>query len=157
RNDTQPVIEIGAKAVLGDHLLEVAIGGADEASVDGNAGTAADALDGALLQDAQQAHLQPRRQLADFVEEQRAAVGQLEAAATGLGGAGEGPLLMAEQLALEHAFGERSAVDGDERSIAPRALLVNEAGQELLSRAGLPQDQDGGVARGRATRELAEL
>ena len=41
---------------------------------------AADALELALLEHAQELHLGHRRELADLVEEQRAAVGQLEAA-----------------------------------------------------------------------------
>ena len=41
---------------------------------------AAQALELLLLQDAQQLGLQRRRDVADLVEEQRAAVGQLEAA-----------------------------------------------------------------------------
>ena len=42
---------------------------------------AADALELALLQHAQQLRLRLERQLADLVEEQRAAVGELEAPA----------------------------------------------------------------------------
>ena len=70
----------------------------------------------ALLQHAQQLHLERRRQLADLVEEQRAAVGRPEEAGLALVvGAGEGALLVAEQLALEQRLGQRAAVDGDER------------------------------------------
>src|SRR3546814_8501795 len=42
----------------------------------------------------------------DLVEEQTAAVGDLEASAAPLHGAGEGAGLMAEQLRLQQAFGE---------------------------------------------------
>ena len=59
------------------------------------------AIDLALLQDAQQLGLQRRRQLADLVEEQRAAVGLLERPTLPLGGAGERAALVAEELALE--------------------------------------------------------
>ena len=54
-----------------------------------------------LLEHAQQLGLQRERQLADLVEEQRAAVRQLEASRLARGRAGEGALLVAEQLALE--------------------------------------------------------
>ena len=52
---------------------------------------AADALDDALLQHAQQHHLHFRRQFADFVQKDRPLVGQLKAADPPPGRAGEGP------------------------------------------------------------------
>ena len=48
--------------------------------------------------------------VADFVEEQRAAVGLLEAADALLVGAREGALLVAEQLGLEQVLLQRRAV-----------------------------------------------
>ena len=60
-------------------LLEVAVGRRDDADVDLDRLAAADALELALLQHAQQLDLHLQRQVADLVEEQRAAVGQLEA------------------------------------------------------------------------------
>ena len=60
----------------------------------------ADALEHALLQHAQQLHLHRRAHVADLVEEQRAALGDLEAALAGGDGAGEGAPLVAEQLGL---------------------------------------------------------
>ena len=58
---------------------------------------AADRLDLALLDRAQQLHLRGQRQFADLVEEQRAAGGLDELAGVLLGRAGEGALLVAEQ------------------------------------------------------------
>jgi hypothetical protein len=54
------------------------------------------------------------RQVADLVEHQRAAVGGLDLAGRGLGGAGEGALLVAEELAFQQVLGDGGAVDGDE-------------------------------------------
>ena len=59
---------------------EIAVGRGDDPHVDAEGLVAADALELALLQEAQQLHLDGRRDLADLVEEQRAAVGLLEAA-----------------------------------------------------------------------------
>ena len=67
---------------------------------------------------AQQLRLQRRGHLGDLVEEERAAVGQLEAAQPPLGGAGEGAALVAEQLALDERLGDGRAVEGDERLLA---------------------------------------
>ena len=76
---------------------------------------AADALDLALLDRAQQLGLQVEPQIADLVEEQRAAVGQLELADALLQRAGERALLVAEQRALDQLARNRGEVDGDER------------------------------------------
>ena len=84
-----------------DLRVQVAVGRGDDAHVDGDVGLAADRAEPALLQDAQQLHLQVQRQLADLVEEERAAVGAAEAARAVGDGAGEGAAHVAEELALD--------------------------------------------------------
>ena len=83
---------------------------------------AADAVDLALLN--ARSSLACRRviHLADFVEQQRAAIGLLELADAAGDGAGEGALFMAEQLAFQQIFRNGGAIDGDE--IACRARLL---------------------------------
>jgi hypothetical protein len=65
--------------------------------------------------------------LADLVEEQGAAIRGFEPAVAGCGRAREGALLVAEQLALEDRFGDRGAVDRDERALRTRRVLVHGA------------------------------
>ena len=75
RNDMKAIIEVLAEAA-GPHLgHRVAIGGADEAHIHRLQLGAADPREGAGLDEAKQLRLQPRVHLADFVEEERAAVG----------------------------------------------------------------------------------
>ena len=76
----EAIIEVLAEAAVGDHRLEVLVRRADDARVDGDRLAAADALDHPLLQEAQQLDLQRQRNVADLVEEQRAALGQLDLA-----------------------------------------------------------------------------
>src|SRR6185437_11969643 len=73
------------------------------------------------LQHAQQLHLHGGAHVADLIEKQRAAFGDLEAAFAGRDGAGEGALLVTEELRLEELGGNGAAVDGDERPVAARA------------------------------------
>ncbi len=75
---------------------------------------AADAFEFALLQDAQQLGLQRNRHFRNFIEQQRAAVGEFELAFAHLVRAGECAFLVAEQNRFEHVFGNRRAVDRDE-------------------------------------------
>ena len=105
------------KRPLLDGGLEVAVGRGDEADVERHLAVAADRPHRPLLQRAQQLRLQRERQLADLVEEERAAVRLHEEARARAARVGEGAARVAEQLALEQRLGHRGAVDGDERPV----------------------------------------
>src|SRR5690606_7295346 len=79
--------------------------------------------------------------LRDLVEEEGPAVGELEAAGLLVEGAGEGPLLVPEELVLQDLAGEGRAVDGDEGALLAARLVVDGAGDELLPGAALPDDE----------------
>ncbi len=115
-HDVEAVVEVLAEAPGADLLLEDAVGRRDDADVDLLGLAVADAEDDALLQRAQQLHLQVQRQLADLVEEERALVGDLELAGPRRDGAGERALHVPEELALDQVLGDRAAVDDDERA-----------------------------------------
>src|SRR5438067_12736656 len=80
RHHLQAVEEILAEFALGDFLLEVAVGGGDDANVDADIRQTTDTLEGLLLEKPEELGLEARRHLADFVEKHRAAVGGLEQA-----------------------------------------------------------------------------
>ena len=140
-DDVEPVIEILAEAAGGDLVGEAAVGGGDDADVDGLGDAAADALDLAGLERAEQFDLGVERQLADLVEEDGRAVGILEAADMAVEGAGEGALLMAEQDRFDEIGGDGAAIDGVELLLAARAGGVDRLGDDLLARAALALDQ----------------
>ena len=75
-HDVEAVVEVLAEAPGADLLFEDAVGRGDDADVDLLRLAVADAEDDALLQRAQELHLQVQRQLADLVEEERALVGR---------------------------------------------------------------------------------
>ena len=92
------------------------------------------------------------RDVADFVEEQGAALGQLDLADGRLDRAGEGAALIAEQLGLEQVFGDRGAVDGDEFALGARALVVDRAGEQFLAGAAGAEQHHRDVGRWRRAR-----
>ncbi len=145
--DAEAVVEVFAEGLLADGLEQVAVGGGDDPDVDRDRRTAADALDLALLEDAEELGLGLQGQLADLVQEEGAAVGQLEAADAAGDGAGEGALLVAEQLALDEPGGEGGAVDLDQRLGRTTAVGMDRPGDQLLAGPGLAADQHGGVGR----------
>ena len=101
--------------------------------------------------------LQRRAHRPHFVEEQRAAVRLLEAPDALADGAGERAAHVPEQLRFEQRLGQRAAVDGDEALVAPRAVVVNGAGHQLLAGAGLAADQDRARRRGDRAEQLEQL
>ena len=114
------VEEVLAEAAGRGHLVDRPVGGADQAHVHRHRVVGADADDPPVLQGCEQLDLQRHRQVADLVEEQGAPGGDLEAAGAVAAGVGEGPLDVAEQLALEQGFAQGAHVDGDE-DLAGRA------------------------------------
>ena len=98
------------------------------------------------MQDAQQFALDRHRHLADLVEKKRAAVRLLETSDALGAGPGEGALLVTEQLALEEIFRNGRAIDGEERPVVPRAVLMDGVGHEFFAGAAFAGDHDRGVA-----------
>ena len=119
--------------------------GRQDADIERHRLLAADALDLPLLQHAQQLGLQGQRHFGNFVEQQRAAVGLLELAGLGRLRAGEGALLVAEQCRFQQVVGNRRAVDGDERPLGARRLVVDVAGEHFLAGTRFAGQQHRGI------------
>src|SRR5262245_4131922 len=107
--DVEAVKKVGAEFAFVDQSLERLIGRGYDADFYADALRAAQALEDAGLQHAQEPTLYLQRDLADLVQKYRAAVGQLESSRLGRLRAGEGALLVAEQLALDQRRRKRRA------------------------------------------------
>ena len=116
----------------------------------------ADADHDFFFQHAQQLGLAAEAQVADLVQKQRAAGGQLELALAALVGVGEGPFFVAEQFAFEQRLGDRRAVDGDERLVAAAAEVVDRLADDFLAGAVFAQDQHGQLGVGHAADRRAQ-
>ena len=97
----------------------------------------ADAANRAFLEKAQEIDLEVERQIADLVEEDRAAFGDFEETALFVDRAGERAPLVPEQLGLDQAGLDRAAVDRNERAFGARRLLMHGFGDQLLAAAAL--------------------
>ena len=91
----------------------------------------------------QQLGLQFERHLADFVEEQRAAIGDLEPSTLPGQRARVRTLLAAEELAFDQRTGQRGAIDADQQPILALAALMHGFREEFLARARLATEQHG--------------
>ena len=152
--DVQAEVEVLAEAAALDLVLELAVRGADHAHVDRDLALAAQTAEPLLFEHAEELRLQLDGNLADFVEEERPAVGQLPGSEAPLLGAGEGSALVTEHLALDERGGNGRAVDGDERLVAARAELMDGAGHHLLAGAALAGDHHAGLGRSHLLHQL---
>ena len=133
--------QVLAEQALPHPLLEILMGGGDDAHVGFERCVTADPVVLAVGQDPQQAHLQVGRHVADLVEEQRTALGLLEPAAARALRAGERSALVAEELRLEQIFRNRCRIDRHERPACARTVAMERARHQLLPGAGLAGNQ----------------
>ena len=97
----EPVEQVLAERTRGDGLLQVAVGRRDQPHVRRACRGLADTLVLPLLEKPEQLGLKAQRQVADLVEEQRAALGCGDLADRVADGTCEGASRMAEQVALQ--------------------------------------------------------
>jgi hypothetical protein len=145
-------VQVAAEPRTGAFGLEVSIRRCDHAHAQTLRVERSHALHLPVLDATQQFRLDRQGQLADLVEEQRAAVGMLEDADLRLGRTGECAALVAEQLAFEQRADDGGTVDRDIAAVAARADLVEGARDELLSRSGLAGDEQRADMRCEAVR-----
>ncbi len=153
----QAEIEILPEFVFLNALLELAVGGGDYAHVHLDGAVSAHAFEFAFLQNAQQFALEWQGEFADFIEENGAAVGQLEAAFAFVGGAGEGSFFVPKEFAFHEVLRQRGAVELDEGAVLAVGVVVHRVGHEFLAGAVLALDEHGGVGLGDAPDEFAEF
>ena len=122
-NHIESVEEILSKGAVLNGLLEVLVGGADDAHIDADGTLTTHLFEGALLKKAQQFYLQQFGQLGYLVEKNRAAVGQFEPTLLVPNGSGESTLYMPEQFALDQPFGQCPQLMGT-NGAPPRRLSL---------------------------------
>ena len=104
--------------------MDIAVGRGNETDVHMQFIVAADAGVSAVLQKTEQFGLERAAHVADFVQEDGAVVGFLDAAEFLFDGAGEGAFFMAEKFAFQEVFRNGGAVDADVIVLAPLAQSV---------------------------------
>ncbi len=139
---TEAVEEIFAEAAGKDFGAKVSIGGGNQADVHMPHFRRADALNFAVLNDAQELRLHLQRGLADFVEKHSTAVGVFEEAGASIRRASECAADVTEELAFEKRVNERGAIADGETLLSDRAHVVQGASDELLARAGGAGDEN---------------
>ena len=96
-----------------------------------------------LLEQVQELHLDRRRELGDFVQEQRAAAGLPNEPFPALARPGRVP----EELRFLRIARQRAALHGDEGAFGARARIVERSRGELLAGPRFARDEDIGIRR----------
>ena len=141
-DDVEPIEEILTEQAGRDGRPEVRVRCRDDAHVDVLDRVASDRFHLAGLERPEQLHLRARRQIADLVQEERAAVGRLEETCACGECRREGTAGVPEELALDQLLRDRCAVDRDERLACASRSLMDLARHELLTRAALAEHED---------------
>ena len=150
-DDAQPVQQVFTELTGRDVIGQVPVGRGDHADVDARLRVVrADGLDLAVLEKPQEQRLHPQAHFADFVEEQRAPVRELELPPLVAVGAGEAALHVSEELRLQQRLGEAGAVHRHERRQLACRTTVDIACDQILADAALARDQRLGGAFCRA-------
>lgn len=116
----QAVQQVGTEFSLRDQTFQILMGGGDHAYIDADQFASTHTEEFALREHTQQSRLQRQRHVADFIEEQSAAVGLFEAADMAPLRAGERTRLVTEQLAFQQLGRNGGGVQGDERMLRTR-------------------------------------
>ena len=105
---------------------------------------ATDTLNFALLNRTQQTHLHHRRDIANFIEKQRAAVRLNKAPFPAFIGSSKRPFFVTEQFRFQQGFVECRTVERYQRFFATCATGMNRPGDQLFTGARIAVDQHRG-------------
>src|SRR6185295_5578315 len=142
--------EVFAELSLAHALSEVAVRRRDDPDIGvGAEVVGADGLNFAAFEKSQQEGLHPQAHVADFVQEERAPIRQLELARLVAVGARKAAANMPEQLRLEETLWEAGAVQRNEGTFGTRRHVVDLSSDEIFSDPALAGDEHLGVALGR--------
>ncbi len=144
-NDAEPVVQVFAELALRDALLEIRVGRRDDPDVHALRARLAKRHDFLQLEKPQQLRLDVDREVADFVEEERASRRGAHKAWLVGHRAREASTPVAEELAIGQFPSRRRAVVRQKHRGAAVRTDVDGARDELLARAALARDEHGEI------------
>src|ERR1700733_14456330 len=145
RQTDEPVVEILAEVLALYFFQQILMGRNDDAYVNFCHAVAADTGDLPFLQYAEQLGLKVDIELADLIQEEGALVGLFEFSEPAGDGAGEGPLLMTEELAFNEVLWDGSDIDRDKRQLMTVRVIMDRLGDHFFTGAGLTRDRYGDI------------
>src|SRR5467141_1239162 len=153
REYIETIVKILAQAARLHRLLNFHVGRSQDAHVDVDQTAAAEPGVLVVLENVQQLGLQVGAHLRNFIEEDRALVGEFKFSRFRTNGAGESALFESKQFGFEQFAGERGAIELHARLGPTPARYLNYPGDSRRAYAGLFEYEYGNVHR----RDLDDL
>ena len=126
-------IQIFAKLAIRNGHTQVFVGSRNDANINGHLALRAQACEQTFLQHAQQLGLQVHRHLANFIQEQSAALGLFKQSFEFFLGAGECAFFVAEQHVVNELLWQSGAVKANKRATCPLRRLVQHTRQNFFT------------------------
>ena len=145
-HNPQTVEEVFTEASFLNRASQVEVGGGNDPRVGRTRLALTHRLERLLLENAEELHLKVKRRVSRLVQEQRSPRGEVEPSDPLADRASEGSAHMPEEFGLQKFTGQRAAIHGDERAAAAWRMGVDRSGENLLPRAALTRQENGGLA-----------
>src|SRR5262249_52243428 len=133
--------QVFAKAAVAHFLRQISVGCGHNAHVHANYLRSTHPEQLLALDDPQYFRLSVGAHFCDLIEEDHAAVGELEETTFELHSSRKSTTLVAEELTLDEGGRDRSAVHFDKRAFGYRTMLVHGTRYQLFAAAGFALDQ----------------
>ena len=146
-NDAQPIVQVFAKSSFFHKFGEVAVSGRDHANVNFDWLRATNSFERVLLQNSQEARLAGRTHFSNLIQKQSSGVCAFKLSNAFLVSARKRTFLMPEELTLQKAFAERSAVNGNVGPGVPRIGLMDHPSNQFFTCPTLSVNQECTVDR----------
>ena len=157
RNHIDPEIQIFPKLLLFDQSDQILMGGRYDTDVHIHGPMIPHPFDLFVFQHPQQLDLDGQRDIADFIQKDRAAVRRFKTSLAMPIGPGKSPFDVAEQLAFQKGGIQGGAVELHVRSAFALAPFMDSPGDKLFAGAALAGDDHGRIALGRLFHHLKNL
>jgi hypothetical protein len=137
----QAIIQVASKKPFFDPLVEAPVRRGNDPHVNGFGTRIANTIDSPILEHPQEFRWEIQGQFADFIEQQRAAVGNVEMAWLVAGSARKCAALVPEHFAFEHGLRHVRAIDRHEFTVRSCGRCVNRPRQDFFAYAGIAQNE----------------
>src|SRR3954471_11793630 len=137
----QPIIQVAAKFTVGNGFRDFAVGGGYNSHVHSDGSIPTQTLEFLVLQNAKQLRLQFERNLADFIQKQRAFVSQLKPTDLLADCSSKGAFFVPKKLAFQKPSGDGGTVKLHQIAAGSRAQFVDRTRYQLFASAGLSQNE----------------
>src|SRR4030042_4332094 len=156
-NDIESVIKIFSEGAPLHLIGQIFVCRSDHPDVHLPGLLSPDPLKTMILQDPKEQDLGGRRNLANFIEEDRSPISHFKPANLSPDGPGERPFFMTEEFTFQQVLRIGRTISDDKGFVLPIAVEMNCPGDQLLSCSAFPLDEDSGIRIRNVRDQLKDL